>query len=59
MLPEGFQAKAVASGWRHSLALDTRGCVLTWGWGAYGQLGHDSGRCAPPAAQMAQQRSAF
>mmetsp|Transcript_21218 Transcript_21218/g.63879 ORF Transcript_21218/g.63879 Transcript_21218/m.63879 type:complete len:457 (+) Transcript_21218:327-1697(+) len=41
LLPDGHHIKAVASGWRHSLALDTQGRVLSWGWGAYGQLGHD------------------
>eukprot|EP00095_Tigriopus_kingsejongensis_P005381 maker-scaffold1024_size69702-snap-gene-0.11 protein:Tk05381 transcript:maker-scaffold1024_size69702-snap-gene-0.11-mRNA-1 annotation:"PREDICTED: uncharacterized protein LOC103572785" len=30
---------AVATGHYHSLALDHRGRVWTWGWGVYGQLG--------------------
>lgn len=42
ILPEGHHVTSVASGWRHSMALDTRGRVLSWGWGAYGQLGHNS-----------------
>jgi alpha-tubulin suppressor-like RCC1 family protein len=40
MIPENRHIVAVASGWRHSLALDAQGRVYSWGWGSYGQLGH-------------------
>lgn len=33
---------AVASGTNHSIALDDKGHVWSWGWGAYGRLGHKS-----------------
>lgn len=36
---------SVTSGWRHSLALDAEGRVYSWGWGAYGQLGHGQLQC--------------
>jgi hypothetical protein len=39
-IPENRRIVAVASGWRHSLALDAEGRVYSWGWGSYGQLGH-------------------
>ena len=39
-VPDGRTIVGVASGWRHSLALDSDGRVLSWGWGSYGQLGH-------------------
>lgn len=32
--------KKVACGAHHALALDNRGRVWSWGWGAYGRLGH-------------------
>ena len=32
----------VAMGDRHTVALSSRGRVFTWGWGAGGQLGHES-----------------
>lgn len=41
MMPENRFIVSVASGWRHSLALDREGRVYSWGWGSYGQLGHN------------------
>jgi alpha-tubulin suppressor-like RCC1 family protein len=41
---------SIATGERHSLALKTDGGLWTWGWNAYGQLGHGDttyGRNAP------------
>ena len=30
----------IASGWKHSLALDLNGFVWSWGWNSWGQLGN-------------------
>jgi AGZA family xanthine/uracil permease-like MFS transporter len=38
----GHKVFSVACGSRHTLALDDQGTLFSWGWGAYGQLGHGS-----------------
>ena len=47
---EGRKCLAVACGWRHSMVVDSEGCVFTWGWGSYGQLGLNGKTCASPAS---------
>ena len=44
----GRRVDAIACGSRHTLAL-AEGAIFSWGWGAYGQLGHGDvgGRLAP------------
>lgn len=37
---DGLKVEEIACGWRHSLAIDDQGCMYTWGWSKYGQLGH-------------------
>ena len=37
---EHIEFKRVSCGSRHSCSLTRRGDLYTWGWGAYGQLGH-------------------
>uniref|UniRef100_A0A3B3BXZ2 RCC1 domain containing 1 n=1 Tax=Oryzias melastigma TaxID=30732 RepID=A0A3B3BXZ2_ORYME len=36
------EVKAVGCGSRHTAAVTTSGDLYTWGWGGYGQLGHQS-----------------
>jgi len=38
---QGAQIVMVAAGGVHSMALGAEGRVWTWGWGRYGQLGHN------------------
>ncbi|XP_019646191.1 PREDICTED: ultraviolet-B receptor UVR8-like [Branchiostoma belcheri] len=38
-LPTGQEVSKVSCGSRHTAALTKEGQLLTWGWGAYGQLG--------------------
>lgn len=37
---EGVHVNQVACGWRHSVAVSDSGHLYTFGWSAYGQLGH-------------------
>ena len=37
---EAAQITSVASGWRHSMCVDSTGVVYSFGWSKYGQLGH-------------------
>ena len=30
----------VACGWRHTISVSDSGCIYTYGWSKYGQLGH-------------------
>ncbi|KAK9788155.1 hypothetical protein WJX73_000527 [Symbiochloris irregularis] len=39
---EGKRIVTTACGWRHSIVLDDQGCLHTFGWSKYGQLGHGS-----------------
>ncbi|XP_069481297.1 RCC1 domain-containing protein 1 isoform X2 [Ambystoma mexicanum] len=39
-LPEESEVLRVSCGSRHTSAVTRDGCLYTWGWGAYGQLGH-------------------
>jgi alpha-tubulin suppressor-like RCC1 family protein len=39
---KSIQIQSVAAGGRHSLAIDTKGTVWSWGDNQYGQLGHQS-----------------
>ncbi|KAM4734252.1 RCC1 domain-containing protein 1 [Anableps anableps] len=34
------EIRTVSCGSRHTAAVTTTGCLYTWGWGEYGQLGH-------------------
>lgn len=36
------EVKAVSCGSRHTAAITTEGNLYTWGWGKYGQLGHQN-----------------
>lgn len=36
----GVDIQKVACGWRHSIVVDTKGRLFTFGWSKYGQLGH-------------------
>lgn len=38
--PPDVSIRQVACGANHTVALDDRGKVWSWGWGAYGRLGH-------------------
>jgi len=49
---EGRKCLAVACGWRHSMVVDSEGCVFTWGWGSYGQLGLNGKTCALQPAPL-------
>ncbi|KAI0563399.1 chromosome condensation regulator RCC1 [Gracilaria domingensis] len=40
LLPQGVKIQQIASGSNHTLALDEKGKVWSWGWGGYGRLGH-------------------
>lgn len=42
-LSEADRIVAVACGGSHSCAASASGALYTWGWGAYGQLGHGGG----------------
>ena len=48
-IPEGAHIVSVASGWRHSMCVDSNGLVYSFGWSKYGQLGHGNCRRAGPA----------
>lgn len=37
---DGVKVSQIACGWRHSLAVDDKGSLFSWGWSKYGQLGH-------------------
>jgi alpha-tubulin suppressor-like RCC1 family protein len=39
LLPSLCSSGAVSCGARHSLALTDNGCLFSFGWGTYGQLG--------------------
>ncbi|XP_033633270.1 E3 ubiquitin-protein ligase MYCBP2-like isoform X2 [Asterias rubens] len=39
-LPDGKDVSKVSCGSRHTAAISVDGELYTWGWGAYGQLGH-------------------
>ncbi|XP_038064985.1 ultraviolet-B receptor UVR8-like isoform X2 [Patiria miniata] len=39
-LPNGKNVVKVSCGSRHTAAISEDGCLYTWGWDAYGQLGH-------------------
>lgn len=34
------EIRTISCGSRHTAAVTTTGCLYTWGWGEYGQLGH-------------------
>uniref|UniRef100_A0A3Q2FJ36 RCC1 domain containing 1 n=1 Tax=Cyprinodon variegatus TaxID=28743 RepID=A0A3Q2FJ36_CYPVA len=36
------EIRTVSCGSRHTAAVTTTGCLYTWGWGEYGQLGHQT-----------------
>lgn len=36
------EVKSVSCGSRHTAAVTTEGNLYTWGWGKYGQLGHQN-----------------
>ncbi|XP_064933010.1 RCC1 domain-containing protein 1 isoform X2 [Columba livia] len=40
-LPQELEVSAVSCGSRHTAALTRDGQLYTWGWGKYGQLGHE------------------
>nr|XP_042712451.1 RCC1 domain-containing protein 1 isoform X3 [Chrysemys picta bellii] len=40
-LPEGSEVSKVSCGSRHTAAVTRTGELYTWGWGKYGQLGHN------------------
>ena len=39
-LPDKVTAMEIACGNNHTVVLDDKGCVYTWGFGGYGRLGH-------------------
>ncbi|XP_061078595.1 RCC1 domain-containing protein 1-like isoform X2 [Conger conger] len=41
-LPEEAEVTRVSCGSRHTAALTCKGDLYTWGWGEYGQLGHNT-----------------
>ena len=47
----------IACGHYHSVALDVKGRLWTWGWGVHGQLGHDNieDECVPKRLTRPQQ----
>ncbi|CAH1257647.1 RCCD1 [Branchiostoma lanceolatum] len=48
-LPTGQELSKISCGSRHTAALTKEGQLLTWGWGAYGQLGNgQTERCEVP-----------
>eukprot|EP00058_Branchiostoma_floridae_P022831 XP_002608321.1 hypothetical protein BRAFLDRAFT_125491 [Branchiostoma floridae] len=50
-MPAGQEVSKVSCGSRHTAALTRDGQLLTWGWGAYGQLGNgQTERCEVPRA---------
>ncbi|XP_065703409.1 RCC1 domain-containing protein 1 isoform X1 [Patagioenas fasciata] len=40
-LPQELEVSAISCGSRHTAALTRDGQLYTWGWGKYGQLGHE------------------
>ncbi len=43
-IPRGIRIQAISAGCDHNLALTTKGRVLAWGYGKYGQLGDGSSK---------------
>ncbi|KAJ3675221.1 hypothetical protein LUZ60_004263 [Juncus effusus] len=37
---QGERMVVVACGWRHTITVSESGCIYTYGWSKYGQLGH-------------------
>jgi RCC1 and BTB domain-containing protein len=56
---KGNRIVIVAAGGNHSVALGSEGMVWTWGWGRYGQLGHneDKNRFVPTMLLFMQVKS--
>lgn len=44
----GVPVAHAAGGWRHTLAVDGRGRLFAWGWGAFGQTGRGGDRSDAP-----------
>mmetsp|Transcript_3240 Transcript_3240/g.6107 ORF Transcript_3240/g.6107 Transcript_3240/m.6107 type:complete len:1040 (-) Transcript_3240:449-3568(-) len=50
---EAYFIVQVACGGNHTLALDDRGNVFSWGWSKYGQTGHNETRPCPHPRKIA------
>lgn len=49
---DGAEIRDMACGTHHSLVLDTKGRVYTWGFGGYGRLGHGDAKDANQPEQV-------